>query len=682
MRGAIILAVFALTSATSAAERADHKILQGRDPKWALPPPIVEMAAPPKDAMLQVQYLDRQVRISKTGQETYTAQRFTILRPDALPAANLQFAWKPSNGSVTVHSIRLHRKDGSVTDMLGKAEFQIIQREEGLEQAALTGLKTAIFAIPGVEVGDAISFAATISDRDPTLGPNMFGMLQMPSIEIGGLFRTRLLKGDDLALDWRISRDLTGFRSEGADELRVELLNPKSANLPQGAPGRFLAGRLIEWSSFSDWPQISSLFSNLFEAASTLDKSSPLNQEIEKISAANSDPEARARAALTLVQDRVRYVYVGLGTGNYTPASADLTWERRFGDCKGKSALLLALLKGLGISAEAVLVNQAGLDGAEDHLPSPGMFDHVVVRATINGRAYWLDGTQLRSPKLDLLPAPNYRTALPLRRAGGALESVKLEPLQLPMLLELVDIDASGGIGKPAHIKTRQILNGADVSQYRAGLSALAGDDLNRAIRNLAQYSDKPGEGEVTSWSYDENTAALTMQWSATQQLDWEEDEDKMPWLFISGAGFNSPDRFERPKEQDQTAPWAVDQPFFKCWITTIRLPKDSVRQRWTYSSKPVNRVIGGYEYYRQATLKNGVIQTIMSRRAITSELSADEAKKANEQMSDFNNEKSYIYLATVGPDAGNTDDPREVTDTSKLDWLSGGPLCRAPTAK
>ena len=60
----------------------------------------------------------------------------------------------------------------------------------------------------------------------------------------------------------------------------------------------------------------------------------------------------RARAALRLVQDQVRYVFVGLDGGNYTPASVADTWQRRYGDCKAKTVMLMALLREMGISAE------------------------------------------------------------------------------------------------------------------------------------------------------------------------------------------------------------------------------------------------------------------------------------------------------------------------------------------
>src|SRR3546814_8269245 len=98
----------------------------------------------------------------------------------------------------------------------------------------------------------------------------------------------------------------------------------------------------------------------------------------------SSDLLDRASAALKLVQRDVRYIYVGLGNGNLTPATAEETCQRRYGDCKGKTALLMALLARLGIEAEAVLANNSGGDeGLDGQLPNPGMCDHVLVRARI-----------------------------------------------------------------------------------------------------------------------------------------------------------------------------------------------------------------------------------------------------------------------------------------------------------
>src|SRR3546814_9438682 len=85
------------------------------------------------------------------------------------------------------------------------------------------------------------------------------------------------------------------------------------------------------------------------------------------------------------------------------------------------------LLARLGIEAEAVLANNSGGDdGLDERLPNPGMFDHVLVRARIDGKTYWLDGTLPPVAGPGATPAIAYRWILPLTEAGGALEKIEI----------------------------------------------------------------------------------------------------------------------------------------------------------------------------------------------------------------------------------------------------------------
>ena len=109
----------------------------------------------------------------------------------------------------------------------------------------------------------------------------------------------------------------------------------------------------------------------------------PLRNEVERIREASQDPVARAEAALKLVQGRIRYVALQMGQGGLVPADAETTWSRRYGDCKGKTALLLALLAELGIEAVPVIVNNSGSDdGLDARLPTPG-----ALSTSLNGAA-------------------------------------------------------------------------------------------------------------------------------------------------------------------------------------------------------------------------------------------------------------------------------------------------------
>ncbi|WP_438895209.1 hypothetical protein, partial [Bacillus cereus group sp. BC312] len=75
------------------------------------------------------------------------------------------------------------------------------------------------------------------------------------------------------------------------------------------------------------------------------------------------------------------------------PQSPQKTWDARYGDCKAKTLLLLAMLHAMGIEAEPVLAGVRLGELVPERIPSAAAFDHVLVRATIGSESLWLDGT-------------------------------------------------------------------------------------------------------------------------------------------------------------------------------------------------------------------------------------------------------------------------------------------------
>ena len=184
------------------------------------------------------------------------------------------------------------------------------------------------------------------------------------------------------------------------------------------------------------------------------------------------------------MQQNVRYIYVGLNGGNLTPAAADETWQRRYGDCKAKTVLLLALLRELGIDAQAVLVNTTGMDdGFDQRLASPNLFDHVVVRATLEGRTYWLDGTLPAVVGPGAQPFLPYRWVLPITAQGSTLERRPWTPAARPNLVSLYEIDARTGFDKPARITSTTITRGVAGLEQEMQLSAVTPVQLLSAFR-------------------------------------------------------------------------------------------------------------------------------------------------------------------------------------------------------
>lgn len=673
--GAIGMAIASLAGAAT-------KEVQFADiPSWVAPPPKPTDSPTPDGAPFRIVYGDNQIRFSANGMEVFQAFRVKVLRPEALDVGNLSVAWNPDAGEVKVHYVRIIR-DQQVIDVLKQAAFQVLQREGFLEQAALNGELTAVLQSPGIQVGDEFEYATTVRRMDPTLGDHLFGFAMLPPTGMPGAFRARVLWPKDSKMHWRASADVTGIAPTTSGqqvELDYELRDPRSAVVADGAPNRFNLRRYVEVSDFDSWVDVSKRIWPLFDKASRLAPDSPVRKEIARIAAADKDTTKRMQAALQLVQERIRYVYVGLNGGNFTPASVDETWSRRFGDCKAKTALLLAILKELGIRAEAVMVNSQGGDGLNERLPTPGLFDHVLVRVQSNGTDYWLDGSRFGDKSLALIPPPAFRWVLPLRASGGDLESVPPRKPALPYSIEFIDIDASRGFDEKSQVKVQRVLRGDGAMQARVSLGSMAAEDADRALRGVWRKSYDWVEPDAVSWRFDEQRGTLLLTMAGLGKLTTSGSSSEGRSWDIFGAGFTPPAEYHRPKEQDQTAPWLIDFPVFRCWATSIRLPPPGLKFKWDYASKPVNWRMGGVRYWRVAELRDGVMRTVMSKRSELPEITAAQAEEVNADLPTFDNNISRVFEI----DSGDPEREHQVRTwppfDANTDWTAPDVPCARP---
>jgi len=646
-----------------------------------LPPPAATPAPTPAGAAARIVYSDTQTHVGEKGDDIYTAWRIRILTADALPVGNITASWNPASGAATIHHLRIWR-DGKPIDILKKARFDVIRQEAGLESAMLNGVLTAALQTPGLQVGDELEFAATISGRDPTLGDHHFGLSALPPLGNPGAYRMRLDWPAARPVRWRTSADMGDItpRAQG-DRMVIDYsLNDPAPSLPtEGAPPRYNLRRLLEYSDFASWQDISTRIWTLFDDASRLPAQSPIQAEIARIAAASPDPKARAEAALALVQDHIRYVYVGLNGGNYRPATVEESWTRRFGDCKAKTVLLLGILRALDIPAEAVLVQAAGGDGLDQRLPSPILFDHILVRATIAGKPYWLDGTRLGDRHLDLIPPPAFRWVLPLRQAGAALEPVKPDAPRQPQLIGLEDVDMRAGIDKPAKVTLRQILRGDEVYAMRTSLASLSKEDATRQLQSYWRQQADWVDPDTVEWTYAQDKAALILTLTGTGRLEWKGSDEDGWYSYVHGAGFYTPAVRKRPKEQDQSAPFMNEFPRFRCWSTTLRLPPSNGQWRWTISGKRVNRTLGGVAYWRGIAIRDNVIRTVQSSRSLTPEISPQEARDANDMLPGFDNDMTRVEQSfALKADVARVEPLLEPGDA--IDWTAADTPCQGPS--
>lgn len=657
-------------SGVAAAAESDS-IQRGPVPQWVVQSDLLPV---PNDAagMMFVRGQDTLVHLDEDGQRVFVGYRIRILHPNALALGNLSIAWNPSAGAPTVHAVTIYRGDQAI-DVLANTAFEILRREGQLEAAMLDGTLTAVLKVPDLRVGDELAVAFTTRSKDPTLGNDSFGILALQPEPAPGRFRVGLSWEPGNEPKVKTTTDLTPLARRGATSLDFTLDNPASISPPKDAPPRYAWQRTIEYTDFGGWSDISRRFHSLFANAAQLTAASALKKEAAAIAAANPTQLGRASAALKLVQQDVRYIYVGLDGGNFTPAAADETWQRRYGDCKGKSALLLALLGELGVDAEAVLASNTGIDdGLDGRLPNPAMFDHVLVRAKIDGKVYWLDGTLPAAATPSLQPIVPYRWVLPLSDAGAEIEQVPWHPDTHPSDLSLYDIDASGGFDQPASVTTTTVARGLKGLQQQFQFSSVSHDQLVSAFRRELVGETWQTIEDVT-YRYDAPSRASVVKITGTWNLEWDDDGDGKRSVALPGGGFSPPERRVRAAQEERDVPF-YKSPEYDCQVTTIRLPSTTDPANWTFNSSYDSDYFGG-RYHRAFEKRNDTIRMVRGFRVQQPEISAAAAKADNSRVSEFDNSKAWIYFDPNDTDNSVPDGVR-VPAVQEIDWTAEDGAC------
>jgi len=660
----------------SPVQAKNDQVLRGPVPDWAVP---TELMPVPADAtgLVFVRRNDVLIHFDQQGQEQYQDYRIKILHPNALQLGNLAIAWNPAAGAPTVHVVRIYRQN-EVIDVLRNTSFEILRREDQLEAARLDGLLTAVLRIPDLRVGDELEMSMTLPGNDPTLKDTAAGLLTLDAAPSPGRFRLGLIWADGEEPHLKMTPDMAVIAKKREQTITFDFDNPAILTPPKDAPPRFRWQRVVEYSDFADWPSVSRQFAPLFAKAAEFSANSPLHSEAKRIAAAHSSPIERASAALELVQQQVRYIYVGLNGGNLTPATADETWQRRYGDCKGKTALLLGLLAELGIQAEPVLVNTTGADdGTDARLPNPGLFDHVLVRANIDGSSYWLDATLPAVAGPSVVPVLPYQWVLPLTQRGSSVEQLTWHAPEIPDEVTLFEIDARAGFDVPARITSTMIVRGINGLEQQIRLSGLTPAQLLTAMRQ-GLVGNTWQVIEDARWRYDTKSKASVLTIIGTGTVDWESEAGGIKSLRLPGGGFNPPEKRVRAAEQDQKVPFYNEDPKYSCDVTTVRLPSTTRTAQWSFNTSFETRLFGR-NYYRAFAKRDGEIRMVRGSRVEQREIDAGTAKVDNTRAPSFDNSMAVI---TYNP-ASRADRATDafVPATYEIDWAGSQVPCLASSA-
>ena len=474
-----------------------------------------------------------------------------------------------------LHRVVIHR-EGQTINCLDQSKVRIIQPEPDLDGHVLTGDETAVLFIEGLQAGDALEYAYTIRGANPILGGHYSSLftIQDDSPVERELFR--VVWEDKTPLHQRLylteAKAVIKPWNDGV-EYAWNFTNLPAIPDEDYQPASYEPYPSVELSDFPDWSGVVDWALPLYHTGPT--NLPPEMQElIARWQKSARSEEEKARLALQFVQDDVRYTGIELGPDSYQPADPVETFQKRYGDCKGKVVLLRFLLQQMNIESYPAMVNSSVDEAVANRLPSPFAFDHVILRINLEGMPVWVDPTcSHQGGLLWNRYLPPYGKALVICPGNRALEDVPRSWPQNAWQRKVTSIFVIKDYHSPVEFTVRTEYRGASADGMRNDLSSTAPNDIAKNYLNFYTRS-YPGIASGPPLIITDNRQAnvLTVLESYTVTNIWTRDPSDNLWKAVFYAD-NLSHTLTDPDSRLRNSPLTVSYPLLREQEIIVHLP-------------------------------------------------------------------------------------------------------------
>ncbi len=514
------------------------------------------------------QLIDNQDNVAKECHYQHLAIK--ILNTDGLQNfTKLDFNYDPSYQKLVLHSIKIIR-NGAEIDKLIEKEIKVLQREKNLERSIYDGSLNVILDLKDLRVGDIIDYEYSIIGFNPVSKGNYSNYYYLQYTFPINRIHCKILYDQKKPVFYKLfDKAEKPIKSRSKSNLICLEWN-KSAD-----KFKLYDGNVPYWleihprillSTYEDWEDVVNTFNEYYTYS---------EKDVEKILDKiqfNHKEEHQILSYIKLVQDEIRYLGFESGIGAYAPNNPLKVFTQRYGDCKDKSLLLVALLRSEGIESYPCLVNTQISENILEQIPS-STFDHCIVNFTYSGKEYFVDPTiNNQGGDLAHFESPDYKAGLILKDGNNELTEIPFENKTGIDLTEIFECDSIGGSAS-YFIRTKYYGRKADNlrSTFKSnGIEVMQMDYLNyynglynnvRLLDTLTFYDyERFGKNEFiieefyvidSFWTYNEDSSIL---YSSVE-----------PYVLTSG--------FNLPSTAKRTMPYQLGSQYFYKQHSQVVLP-------------------------------------------------------------------------------------------------------------
>ena len=321
---------------------------------------------------------DGVVRVDADGKERRTYRTVVqILTRDAVEQwGERSFAYSTSRDKLTINWVRVVRPDGSVIS------DKPLHQQESLSEVAQTApvytdQHVIRASLGGVAPGTIVDFSTTLETYNPPLP----GDFQLNWSVVNGVptIRSRYLVDLPAAMQVHLEEHgLTFPRKTDRAGDRV-IYTWATQNVAKARPEPYMGfpdtlDPQITITGPVTWASVAKWYADLSKDRYTI--TPELDAAFSAVVGGARTQEDSLRALHRWVAQDFRYVSLSLGIGGYRPRTPAEVFQAKYGDCKDKATLFVALARKMGVTAYPVLLNSGG--GVERDKPSINQFDHMI----------------------------------------------------------------------------------------------------------------------------------------------------------------------------------------------------------------------------------------------------------------------------------------------------------------
>jgi len=261
-------------------------------------------------------------------------------------------------------------------------------------------------------------------------------------------------------------------------------------------------GSLRNWTDYGKWEY------SLIQGQDALPDA--VCQELHRLTDPLKTDREKVEALYRRLERTTRYVAILLGIGGQQPASATNVSKSGFGDCKGLSNYMRAMLKEVGIASNYTTISTVNRHLHKD-FASVGQMNHVILEVPLQDDTLWLECTNPQLPMGYVHEDIAGHDAIEVNETGGRLVRLPVYPDSTNLMQSTVHINM-GGNGS-AEISLSQVSYNR---QYEGRIPLLKMDEKER--RKLLQRIVHIPQSDINKVDVREDNARISLDAEVTSQ--------------------------------------------------------------------------------------------------------------------------------------------------------------------